>query len=164
MKSRLITVFAVVAIAFNGLSASSALADSKRDKQVLTLLLGAATLGLILNEAKKKDRRDTGPVWRDDHSHHPYFLRDQDKDRRHNWRRDHRDGQDRLLPSICAYDLKSYNGRSKVVSRQCLADYGMHRGLPRECAFEAKGKHGWGVVYGARCLRENGYRIADLQF
>lgn len=164
MKSRLIAAFAAVAIVFSSVSASPVFADSKTDKQVLTLLLGAAALGLILNESKKKDRRNAGTVWRNDQSYNPYFLRDQDKDRRYDRRRGHRNGQDRLLPSICAYELKSYNGRSQVVSRQCLADYGMHRGLPQECAFEAKGKRGWDTVYGARCLRQNGYEIANLQF
>jgi hypothetical protein len=160
MKTRLIAATAAAALAFGSVTAAPAFADSKRDKQVLTLLLGAAALGLILNESKKKDRRNAGNVWKNDQSYNPYFLRDQDKDRR----RGHHDRQGRLLPSICAYDLKSYNGRSRVVSRQCLADYGMHRGLPQECAFEAKGKRGWDVVYGARCLRQNGYEIANLQF
>lgn len=172
MKSRLIAAVTAVAIAFTSATAAPAFADSRTDKQVLTLLLGAAALGLILNESKKKKERRAATVSRDISPFLPPVGRDRDRRwdrdryRDHDWdrRRGHNDRRHRLLPARCAYELKNYNGRSRVVSRQCLADYGMHRGLPRECAFEAKGKRGWGTVYGARCLHRNGYKIANIQF
>ncbi|MCB2136374.1 MAG: hypothetical protein KDE08_10585 [Rhodobacteraceae bacterium] len=157
MKNRLIAAITATAIAMTSAMSTPALADSKTDKQVLTLLLGAAALGILLNESKKNDRLATTPL--PDDRYVPPFQRDHDYDREGSWMKWHKK---RLLPSRCAYQMRNKYNHGEVVSYRCLADYGLHRRLPKECGFDIRGRRGTEFVYGAKCLIRNGYRFADI--
>lgn len=156
MKRRLITAFTVAALALTTAFATPAAAMSDKDRRALTLLLGAAAVGVIISESNKnKKKRQAAEVARNPGYGHD-ILRDQGS-----LRRDHRRGV--LIPAQCAFSVRGGQGPREVVSSRCLSEMGLNRRLPRDCAFEID--TGWGsrTVYGARCLRQNGYRIAGMR-
>jgi hypothetical protein len=178
MKFKLTTAVAITAIALTSLVASPAAALGSKDKKVLGLVLGAATLGLILNEASKSDRRPAPsptPGW-DGYRPVPNNGYGHDVVRR-----------DHILPRNCVTQVR---GRGEALSAQCLRSAGL-RHLPDNCAFEVRVDSGrghddhardrWGnrydnrydnrhdddrrrvtteTVYGAQCLNDRGYRIS----
>ncbi|MCB2128364.1 MAG: hypothetical protein KDE03_04635 [Rhodobacteraceae bacterium] len=123
--------------------AAPAQAFDNTQSNALSLLLGAATIGLILNDAKKgtSDNRRYGD------------------DQRYHAGRNHR-----VLPLQCAFPLSDRKGRrSDVLSERCLAGYGLDRRLPQSCAFDIRDRRGRLTVYDAKCLTRSGYKIASLR-
>ncbi len=142
MKSRLIALVAVAGLSIAGAAPASAL--SEREQNTLSIILGAAALGLILKEASKDkehaSRRDDD-YWR--------------KNGR-NWNgRNHR-----TIPAQCSFPIRGARGARNVVSERCLSQFGIHRNLPRSCAFNVRIGRENRRVYGANCLQNSGFRIA----
>ncbi|OYX42464.1 MAG: hypothetical protein B7Z02_12215 [Rhodobacterales bacterium 32-67-9] len=162
MKSRLIATVTAAALALTTAMASP-VAAGDRDKKVLTLLLGAAAVGLLINEANKNKKRGAPPVTRTDDTYgygngYGYAYRDDDEHGK-KWReRDRR--RQAIIPSQCVYTLYATRGPRDVVSGRCLQDIGVARRLPQHCAFDVNTDWGRRTVYGMRCLQENGFRIA----
>lgn len=161
MFRRLTMSLAAVALALTTALPTPAAAMSDKDRQLLTLLLGAVVVGAIVHDANKKKKKSAPQVSRNYHDHAWRDDDDHDDDWR-DWRRDHR-WRNRTVPAECVFSLRGGYGRRDVVSARCLEEYGMRRNLPGECAFNIDA--GWGSrkVYGTRCLRQNGYRIAGAR-
>lgn len=161
LTARLTTGLAVAALAVSTALPTPAAAMDAKDRRLLTLLLGAAAVGVLINETNKKKstpqvtrqyQYDDGYDYGYGHDRDPYG-RHRDNDR---WRY-------RTVPAECVFSLRGTHGPRDVVSSRCLSEFGMHRDLPAECGFQVDA--GWGsrTVYGTRCLRENGYRIASTR-
>ena len=157
LTSRLTATLAAAVLALGTVLPAPAAAMDDKDRRLLTLLLGAAAVGVIINEANKNKNRPAPQVAHryDDDS----FLYGDDRD----WRRDRHRWQHRTSPAECVLSLRGSRGPRDVVSARCLTEFGLRRELPAECAFEVDA--GWGSrkVYGTRCLRQNGYRIAEAR-
>lgn len=161
MFRRLTASLATAALVLATALPTPAAAMSDKDRQLLTLLLGAAVVGAIIHDANK-DRKKPAPVSR----HDDRFRFDDWNDRDWNdrdwrggdWRGDHR--RHRTVPAECVISIRGAGGRREVVSARCLSEFGIRRDLPAECAFDIEA--GWDIrrVYGTRCLRQNGFRIA----
>ncbi|MEI2805742.1 hypothetical protein [Albidovulum sp.] len=156
MFRRLAASLAAAALMLATVLPTPAAAMSDKDRQLLTVLLGAAVVGAIIHDANK-DKRKPAPVTR----RHDQFRYDNwnDRDwRGQGWQGD-RWGQ-RAIPAECVISIRGAGGRREVVSARCLKEAGLRRDLPAECAFDIDA--GWGSrkVYGTRCLRQNGFRIA----
>lgn len=165
MKSRLIAAVTAAAVALGGLAATPAAAWSKREQDALKIILGAAAVGLIINEMDKngrdrraprsqgyvppfgsgdgyyRDRNGYDDDWRDDYN-------------RRKVRRDYR------VPAECVYDVRTSNGWRDVVSASCMRQFGLSRDLPRECSFQIRTNGGRSTVYGPNCLESHGWRVA----
>ena len=149
MMKRLTMLVAAAAMALTPALAAPAAAKPKND-DVLKFVLGAAALGLILNEVSKNNRDDRRKVERRyDPDPYPGFRRDERRGRR--W----------PTPPQCVETVRTRDGRRDVVSGGCLSDFGLARGLPRSCAFEVRSPWGPRTVYGESCLRREGYRIGQ---
>ncbi|MFN6951233.1 MAG: hypothetical protein ACK4NE_01365 [Albidovulum sp.] len=154
LTSRLTATLAAAALTLGTVLPNPAGAMDDKDRRLLTMLLGAAAVGVIINEANKNKKKVPIVVDRyDDDS----FGYSDDRD----WRRDKHRWRHRTIPAECVFSLRGARGPRDVVSGRCLSELGLRRDLPAECAFEIDA--GWGsrTVYGTRCLRENGYRIAE---
>jgi hypothetical protein len=160
MKSRLIAAVTAAAVALGGLAATPADAWSKREQDALKIILGAAAVGVIINQLDKQDRNDRArraPVHDAPFGYDDGYYRDRGDWRRHDdrqVRRSHR------VPEECVYDIRTSNGRRDVVSASCMRQFGLSRGLPRECAFEIRTRKGNTPVYGPNCLESHGWRVA----
>lgn len=156
LTSRLTATLAAAGLALGTVLPAPAAAMDDKDRRLLTLLLGAAAVGVIINEANKNKKRPAPQVaHRYDDEGNIYYGDD------HDWRRDKHRWRHRTIPAECVFVLRGARGPRDVVSARCLSELGPRRELPAECAFEVDA--GWGSrkVYGTRCLRENGYRIAE---
>lgn len=153
LASRFTTGIAAAAVAFTTIAPLPAAAMDDKDRKVLTLLLGAAALGVILNNANKDRRKQAPQVTRHDDDYPDYGDG--------YWRPGHDRRHFRTVPAQCVFTLRGTRGPRDVVSGRCLEEFGLRRELPAECAFDIDA--GWGSrrVYGTRCLRENGYRVAE---
>ena len=157
LTSRLTATLAAAVLALGTVLPAPAAAMDDKDRRLLTLLLGAAAVGVIINEANKNKNRPAPQVahrYADD-----IFLFADARDcrrARHRWKH-------RTIPGECVLSLRGSRGPRDVVSARCLTEFGLRRELPAECAFEVDA--GWGSrkVYGTRCLRQNGYRIAEAR-
>lgn len=160
MFRRLTASLAAAALALTAAFSTPAAAMSDKDRQLLTVLLGAAVVGAIIHDANK-DRKKPAPVTRR-HDDHFRFNDWNDRDWRGQGWRGNRWGQ-RTIPAGCVISIRGAGGRREVVSARCLKDAGLRRDLPAECAFDIEA--GWGSrrVYGTRCLRQNGFRIAGTR-
>lgn len=149
MLNRLTLLAAAAAVALTPALAAPAAAKPKND-DVWKFVLGAAALGLIINEVNK-DNRDRKPRVERHHDPEPFpgFRRD-----------DRRDGR-WLIPPQCVETVRTREGWREVVSGGCMADFGLARGLPRACAFEVRSPWGPRTVYGETCLQRQGYRIGQ---
>ena len=152
LTSRLTTGLAAAALALTTALPTPAAAMSDKDRQLLTLLLGAAVVGAIIHDANKEKKKPARPVARYDDRYRFGDSRD--------WRHDRNRWRHRTVPAECVLSLRGTRGPRDVVSARCLSEAGIRRDFPAECAFDIDA--GWGsrTVYGTRCLRENGYRIA----
>ena len=152
MFRRLTAGIVAATLVFTTALPTPAAAMSDKDRQLLTLLLGAVAVGVIVNESKKKKRESQAPVVtrRDNYR---YDRRDRGWSRDDRWRF-------RSLPGECVFSVRGLRGPRDVVSANCLKEFGVRRDLPAECRFDIEA--GWGrrAVYGTRCLRRNGYQIA----
>lgn len=139
MKNRLVALVAALGLAVAGAAPAAAMTDKERN--ALTIILGAAALGLILKESGKKD------------SHVP--RRDDD------WRRhDGRWNSYRTIPAQCALPVRTARGQRTVIMERCVKGFGIQRDLPRACAFNVRFGREIRRVYGVSCLQNSGYRIA----
>lgn len=145
MKHRLTALAAAAAVALTTAFAAPATAKSKTEDELWKYILGAAAVGILLNEASRdNDRRAFRPGHRQD------------------WNRS--DGRfRRFIPSQCLLSLRTAGGRRDVVSAGCLADFGLDRGLPQSCALRVRTQYGPRTVYGETCLERNGYRIGQAR-
>lgn len=161
MFRRLTASLAAAALMLATALPTPAAAMSDKDRQLLTVLLGAAVVGAIIHD-QNKDKKKAAKVTR----RHDDFRFDDWNDRDWNdrdwhgkdWRGDR--WRQRTVPAECVISVRGAGGRRDVVSARCLKDAGIGCYLPAECAFDIEA--GWGLrrVYGARCLRQNGFRIA----
>ena len=158
MKNRLIAIATAASLVLSSAIVTPAAAMSDRDRQALTLLLGVAAVGLIINESNKKKRRREAEVQRSYNDDRDIYW---DSDR--NRRKSHERLRNRNIPAQCVFSVRGRKGPRDVVSSRCMNEYGMSRRLPSECALDIDS--GWGsrTVYGANCLRRNGFRIAEAR-
>jgi hypothetical protein len=129
--------------------AAPAQALDYNQQRSLAAILGAVTLGLIVQDANKKTQVNRQY---DDNSYyrHDYGM----SNGRHA----------RVLPLQCAFPLRDKKGRrNDVLSERCLAGYGLDRRLPQSCAFDIRDRRGRLTVYDAKCLTRSGYKIASLR-
>jgi len=167
MKSRLIAAATAAALALGSITATPAAALDRGERTALTLLLGAAAVGLIISENnKKRDNRqvsrgtvydpyyydNNGRFRRDDDDHDNRFRRGED---------DHDNRRFRTIPAQCERSVRGHDGGRNVVSARCLRDVGYRRDLPEHCAFDLRDGGRRNTVYGVRCLRQEGFRIGQ---
>ncbi|WP_413855418.1 hypothetical protein, partial [Albidovulum sp.] len=100
LTSRLTATLAAAVLALGTVLPAPAAAMDDKDRRLLTLLLGAAAVGVIINEANKNKNRPTPQVAHryDDDS----FLYGDDRD----WRRDRHRWQHRTIPAECVLSLR----------------------------------------------------------
>lgn len=164
MKSRLIAAVTAAAVALGGLAATPAHAE-KRNNDALKIILGAAAVGLIVNELNKSNRNsrsDRAQVYVPPFGNDDGYYRQQDGYR--DWRYDdnrYRNSRSQRIPSECIYDVRTSDGRRDVVSASCMREFGLSRSLPQECAFQIRTNGGRSTVYGPNCLSRYGWRIAS---
>ncbi|PKP74170.1 MAG: hypothetical protein CVT84_09785 [Alphaproteobacteria bacterium HGW-Alphaproteobacteria-6] len=154
MKSRLIAAATAAALALGSLSATPAAALDRGERTALTLLLGAAAVGLIVsNNNKRKNDVNRNTVY------DPYYQGNNGRFRR--GFDDHDNRRFQSVPQHCQRSVRGNDGRRDVISARCLRDAGFRRSLPAHCAFELRDKGRRDTVYGARCLRQEGFRIGQ---
>jgi hypothetical protein len=134
MKNRLITAVAAAAVAVSGMSATPAAAWGEKEQNALALILGLGVAGAILNDME-------------DGKHRPKPT----------------PARYKVIPSECVYEVKTRKGYRDVVSKSCVAEFGLKR-LPAECAFDVRTRNGTRTVFGPRCLQDFGYRIEDARY
>jgi hypothetical protein len=139
---RLTAGLAALAIAATALVAAPAPARAGND-DVLKFLLGAAAIGLILNEANKRQQ----PVARaatvaPRHSPRP-------------------PSRLKAVPASCLFDIEGRYGPRPVVGERCVRRWDARADLPAACAFDLRPGPRERTVYGLRCLRDRGYRIVQ---
>lgn len=159
MKSRLIATVTAATLAFTSALATPVFADD-RSKDALKVLLGAAAIGLVINEVNKNKRKKEQQQAAQTRRH------DEWQDER--WKRPSKYGhRNRWIPAECVFSIRGddrrrgHDRRSDVVSARCLNEYGINRRIPERCAFDINTRWGNRTVYGARCLRDHGFKIAD---
>lgn len=147
MKRYLIAAVAALSLALAG--AAPAEAKDKKNNDVLKLLLGAAAVGLVLNQmnggklfAPSRNRTSY------DNDYVPPRL----------------GKPERLIPGECATDV-TINGRLReVISDRCVREFGLSDRLPAQCAFDIRTSAGTRRVYGPQCLSDYGYRVATIRY
>lgn len=151
MSRQLIAITTAAALALSSFTAVPAEAKSK---DALKLLLGAAAVGLLLNQLSKNQaqavtRRPDPKREEDD------FYYDDDY---------RRTAAHQTIPSECLMDV-TVNGRLReVVSSRCAREFGLAQQLPAECAFDVRTSAGSRSVYGPQCLRDYGYRVEVARY
>ena len=165
MKNRLIAAVTAAALALSSVVATPAAAMSEKDRKALTLLLGAAAVGLIISESNKnKKKRQAAEVARNPGYGYDYRREDYGTGfrRPEEWQPGHHNRR-AIVPAQCVFSIRGSHGPRDVVSSRCLSEYGLDRRLPRDCAFEID--TGWGSrsLYGAHCLRQNGFAVSRLR-
>ncbi|MCY1126529.1 hypothetical protein OU426_06660 [Frigidibacter sp. RF13] len=151
MKRQMISLAAAAALALSGMAAPA----RAEDKDVLKLLLGAAAVGLLINQVNK-NKNKTDRVTRNPY---PYVGDDwtyQGDDRNHK--------KARYIPSECVMDVTVGGRLREVVSARCLKEFGLARKVPAECGFDIRTSVGTRTVYGPQCLRDYGYRIEQARY
>lgn len=144
MKRQLIAFATATALALSGLAAPAEAKSKKND--VIKLLLGAAAVGLILNQMNQGKAQAVTPQ--------PYP---------NDWNNRY-PAVGRSVPAECVMDV-TVNGRLReVVSSRCLREFGVASQLPADCAFDIRTNAGTRTVYGPQCLRDYGYRIEQARY
>ncbi|MCX8509210.1 MAG: hypothetical protein ORN49_10095 [Rhodobacteraceae bacterium] len=149
MSRQLIALTTAAALALSGFAAAPVEA---KGKDAIKLLLGAAAVGLLLNQMNQGQARAT-PLpspnrWGNDDSEDDYRY----------------PSATRSIPAECVMDV-TVNGRLReVVSERCTREFGLARNLPEECAFDVRTNAGTRSVYGQQCLRDYGYRIEAARY
>lgn len=151
MSRQLIALTTAAALALSGFTAAPAEAKSK---DALKLLLGAAAVGLLLNQLSKNNAQAV--TRRPDPKRGDNDF-DYDGDYRQSVAR-------QTIPSECLMDV-TVNGRLReVVSSRCAREFGLAQQLPAECAFDVRTNAGSRSVYGPQCLRDYGYRVEVARY
>lgn len=160
MKRQMIAGVTALALALSGLAVQPAAAKDKNN--TLKLLLGAAAVGILLNQMngaqaatprqflglnQPRSRGERGD-WDDDEDGYGY---------RSGYGHAIRAG---TIPGECLTDVSVGGRLRQVVSGRCLNQFGLAGSLPDECAFDVRTYSGRRTVYGEQCLRDYGYRIA----
>ena len=149
MKRQMIAFAAATAVALSGLAAPAEAKNKKND--MVKLLLGAAAVGLLLNQMNQGTAQAVTPRpqpddWTNGNNGYPYPA------------------VARSVPAECVMDV-TVNGRLReVVSSRCLREFGVASQLPAECAFDIRTNAGTRTVYGPQCLRDYGYRIEQARY
>ena len=154
-KPRLVALISAAAIALGATTPAFAL--NEREQNALALILGAAAIGAIINDANKdKNRKRAAQVTRyQDHR----WDQDGRWDRRYDDDRSFR--RPRVaIPAQCTFPIRGGHGPRTVVSSRCMSQFGIARKLPRNCAFDVRIGRDRERVYGAQCLEQNGFRVA----
>ncbi|MGB3148114.1 MAG: hypothetical protein WBA91_10215 [Paracoccaceae bacterium] len=149
MKRQFTAFVTAAALAMATVTAQPVLAKDQTAQDISKVLLGAAIIGLILNESKKNNRSTTtsrarAVDWDDGYSKKRIRAR--------------------TVPAECLMDVRINNRLREVVSSRCMREFGLSRGLPSVCAFDIRTSVGPRTVYGPKCLRDKGYRIADSRY
>lgn len=165
MMKRLTTTLSAAAVALAGLVAAPAPARAD-EEDLIKLLLGAAAIGLIVNEANRRGglaARAAPPPFQGfpqqgfqppGHRNPPGVRNGQ----RDDWRGDRRD-RDRIVPASCLFDLPGRYGPRPVVGARCVNGWDQRAAMPPACLFDVRTRQGERQVYGLECLRDRGYRI-----
>lgn len=161
MKRQMIAGITALALALSGMAIQPAAAKDKNN--TLKLLLGAAAIGILLNQMNgaqaASPRQFLGvPQPRDRDDNRFWGDRDDDDD-------GYRSGYGHAIragtvPGECLRDVSVGGRLREVVSGRCLNQFGLAGSLPEECAFDIRTNSGRRTVYGQQCLRDYGYRIA----
>lgn len=148
MKRQMIAFATATAIALSGLAAPAE--AKKKNNDMVKLLLGAAAVGLLLNQLNQGKAQAVAPLpgngWTNGNNGYPY------------------PSVARTVPAECVMDV-TVNGRLReVVSSRCLREFGVASQLPAECAFDIRTSAGTRTVYGPQCLGDYGYRIERARY
>ena len=162
MTRKLIATIAAAAIALSGLTATPAAALD--DREVIKLLLGAAAVGVLVNELNKKNKKEIAAenayrnnnVYRYDDDRYDRYRNDDNH-------RSSRANHNRVIPSNCLFDIRTRNGNRAVVGERCVENSNFRGNLPKACKFEMRRDGRKQTVYGANCLRDRGIRIASAR-
>ncbi|PPB79630.1 hypothetical protein LV82_02646 [Albidovulum inexpectatum] len=149
MKRMMISALAAIAVAMAGLAPAPAL-SADRNQEALGVLLGAAAIGLLINEiSKDNDKKKVSKSG----STQTRRLDDW-KTESH---RDKRPGRyhPRAIPAACVFPV----GGRDVVSARCMEEFGVRSHLPDGCGFKIRTRWGKRTVYDTRCLRNYGFRF-----
>lgn len=149
MKRQMISLAAAAALALSGMAAPV----EAKDKDVLKLLLGAAAVGLLINQLNKAQ---AAPVARNPYPYPDYDWTYRGDDRK--YKRSH------FIPSECVMDVTVGGRLREVVSARCLKEFGLAHKIPARCGFDIRTSVGTRMVYGPQCLRESGYRIEQARY
>ncbi len=151
MSRQLIAFTTAAALALSGFTAAPAEA---KGKDAIKLLLGAAAVGLLLNQLSKNNAQAATRRPDPTRGGNDY---DYDGDYRQS-------AAHQTIPSECVMDV-TVNGRLReVVSSRCAREFGLAQQLPAECAFDVRTTAGSRSVYGPQCLRDYGYRIEAARY
>lgn len=135
MKRQLIAFATATALALSGFAAPAEARNKKND--MIKLLLGAAAVGLILNQMNQGKAEAVTPRPKPDdwNNRYPYPA------------------VGRSVPAECVMDV-TVNGRLReVVSSRCLREFGVARQLPADCAFDIRTSAGTLLNKGANIGR-----------
>lgn len=144
MKRQLIAIATAAALALSGFAAPAEARSKKND--MIKLLLGAAAVGLILNQMNQGKAEAVTPLPNPNDWNNRYPA------------------VGRSVPAECVMDV-TVNGRLReVVSSRCLREFGGASQLPADCAFDIRTNAGTRTVYGPQCLRDYGYRIEQARY
>ena len=167
MTRKLIATIAAAAIALSGLTATPAAALD--DREVVKLLLGAAAVGVLVNELNKKNKKEIAAenAYRNNTSYryddNRYDDNRYDNNRYDNNSRSSRANRNRVIPQACVFDIRTRNGYRDVVSGHCVERSNFRGNLPKDCKFQVRRNGRSQTVYGANCLRDRGIRIASAR-
>ncbi|MEZ5886171.1 MAG: hypothetical protein R3D56_04740 [Paracoccaceae bacterium] len=150
MKRQMISLAAAAALALSGMAAP---VEAKDNNDVLKLLLGAAAIGILLNQANKGR---AAPVTRYSYPYTGNGWNYGDDD----WKRK----KTKFIPAVCVMDVTVGGRLREVVSARCLKEFGLARKVPAKCSFDIRTSVGSRTVYGPQCLRDNGYRIEQARY
>ncbi len=112
MKTKLIAFVTAGAIAMTGITAAPVQADPADD--LARFLIGAAILGIVVNEANKHNTNVTVSTNRGHKAHKPNKRRHANANQRHK-------------PRQCLRQKWTHNGWKKFYNRRCMADFGWHK-------------------------------------
>lgn len=161
MKRQLIAGAAALALVLSGLTVVPAEAKGKNN-DALKLLLGAAAVGILLNQMNAAQGATPQGFLTQRPRHSPDIWSGDDEDNRWNgYGHAIRAG---TVPGECLTDMRMDGRLREVVSGRCLNQFGLAGSLPDECAFDVRTSYGRRTVYGPQCLRDYGYRIDRARY
>lgn len=157
MKRQVIACATALSLVVTSMSGTAVEARNKKNN-LIPLLLGAAALGIILNQQSGANPLNLAPAQR------PSYDEDEDDDGWDNQRHVSRDTRRQLIPAECLTDVTVGGRNRQVVSARCMSEFTYARSLPEDCAFDVRSYSGVRTVYGQQCLREYGYEIERARY
>lgn len=134
MKRRVIAAITAAAVAISTVAPTTAGAWGRNEQDALKFALGGIALGLILNEATKDQRQTKSYTYQRPTPVRGGKVIPGECLYRVKTNAGPRDvvssscmadfGLSRNLPRECAFDIRGYDGRSKVYGPRCLGQYG----------------------------------------